>query len=94
VLEVLVHLDKVEIPGDYVLMGLEIANTGIPHVTEADARQISLGKSQPALRVSSFVVPREANYILYPEAPGLAATVLFTEPFAFDARLFAPTRII
>jgi len=45
------------------------------------------------LRVASVIVPREANYILYPEAPGLDAAVLFVEPFAFDARLFVPTRI-
>ena len=57
------HLDKVEIPRDYVLMGLEVGHTVIRDATEADARQISLQKSHPALRVSSVVVPREANYI-------------------------------
>lgn len=88
------HLDKVEIPRDYVLMGLETGDIGVPWVSEADARQIALGKNQPVLKVSSVVVPREANYILYPEAPGLGVTILFTEPFSFDARLFAPTRIV
>jgi len=38
---------------------------------------------------SSVVISREANYVLYPESPGLAAHVAFSEPFQFDIRLFS-----
>ncbi len=92
VLEVLVHLDRTEIPTDYVAMGLEIRVGEIPHITPEDARAISSRKKAPAVSVPSVIVPRESNYVLYPEAPGFAADVLFIEPFGFDARLFPLTR--
>ena len=93
-LEVLVHIDRVEIPNDYVLMGLEVRDAAIPDADEAEARRVSLGKDCPVLRVASVVVPRDVNYVLYPDAPGLDVTVLFIEPFTFDPRLFAPPNVV
>jgi len=93
-LEVLVHLDRVEIPEDYVLMGIDLHETSIQHVAVENAAEISKARLHPVLRVSSVVIPREANYVLYPESPGLDARVTFDEPFQFDVRLFLPIRFI
>lgn len=42
------------------------------------------------LVVPSAIVPREANYLLNPAHPGAGRwTVVASEPFRFDARLFA-----
>ena len=88
------HVEETEIPSDYVLMGVELGTAKIPGATEAEAREISKLKTHPIVQVNSVIVPRESNYILYPEAPGLDATVLFVEPFAFDTRLFVATRVV
>ncbi|HVY93244.1 MAG TPA: RES domain-containing protein [Bryobacteraceae bacterium] len=94
VLEVLVHIDKSELPRDYVLMAVEIENHEIPAGTAEAARAAGASKRHPVFRVPSIVVPCEANYILYPHAPGLRARILFIEPFSFDSRLFLPVRVI
>ena len=88
------HLDRSEIPDDYVLMGLDLAQQQIPQATEAEARESSLTRAVPILRVASVVVPRELNFVLYPDCADLTVEVLFVEPFAFDARLFAASRIV
>jgi len=93
-LEVLVHLDRSEIPDDYVLMSLDLAEQQIPQATESEARERSLKNTVPILRVASVVVPRESNFVLYPDCPELSVGVVFVEPFAFDTRLFAAPRII
>lgn len=94
VLEVLVHIDKSELPNDYVLMAIEISNQEIPEGTADKTREAGPKKLYPVFRVPSIVVPREGNYVLYPEVPGLQRRILFIEPFSFDARLFMPVRII
>ena len=94
VLEVLVHLDKSEIPDDYVLMGLQMDHREIPEADAAGAKEMSGSRSVPVIAVRSIVVPRELNYVLYPDATGLAASVSFIEPFAFDHRLFVSARMV
>ena len=93
-LEVLVHIDKAEVPNDYVLMAIRIRNQGIPEGTADAARDAGQRKLHSIFRVPSIVVPREANYILYPDAPGLKTKILSIEPFSFDARLFMPVRAV
>jgi hypothetical protein len=44
---------------------------------------------RPVLRVASVIVPREYNYVLFPEADGYSAAVEWTEPLDFDDRLIA-----
>jgi hypothetical protein len=44
---------------------------------------------RPVLRVPSVIVPREYNYVLFPEAEGFEASVAWTEPLNFDSRLFS-----
>jgi hypothetical protein len=43
----------------------------------------------PVLRLRSAIVSREYNYVLLPEAKHFSAQILWTEPFAFDQRLFS-----
>jgi hypothetical protein len=75
-------------------MAVEIGNQGIPEGTADIAREAGKSKLYPVFRVPSIVVPREGNYVLYPEAPGLQRRILSIEPFSFDAHLFMPVRII
>lgn len=88
------NLDRSEIPDDYVLMGLDLGQQHVPQATEAEARELSVAKTVPILRVASVVVPRESNFVLYPDCADLKVEVVFVEAFAFDARLFATSRII
>ncbi len=94
-LEVLVHLDKVEVPIDYVVMAIHFAGQSVSRPRPAAA-----GKFQPAgfraalydrpiLRVRSVIVPREFNYVLFPEAVGFRAGLDWIEPLEFDGRLIA-----
>ena len=57
----------------------------------ADARTAfseSVHRLHPAIAVPSVVVPRERNYVLFPQAPGLRVAITWTESFRFDSRLF------
>ena len=93
-LEVLVHIDKAEVPNDYVLMAIRIRNQGIPEGTADAARDAGQRKLHSIFRVPSIVVPREANYVLNPDTPGLRTRIAFIEPFSFDSRLFLPLRVV
>lgn len=94
ILEVLVHLDKSEIPEDYLLMGIGFDGRNAmrmskrARIEDADHfRDVFYGS--PVLRVRSAIVSREYNYVLLPEAKSFGAQILWTEPFAFDQRLFS-----
>jgi RES domain-containing protein len=104
-LEVLVHLEKSEIPDDYVALGIEVGRGQVQSLSmEATMRVERLASGQgssvkifqrnfyrrPVLRVPSVIIPRERNYILLPAAPNFSARVLWVEPFRFDPRLFSP----
>jgi RES domain-containing protein len=98
VLEVLVHLDRSELPSDYVviaisfdgrkigrrLLSAELVNRGSPELYRSNFY------SSTVHRVSSVLVPRESNYVLLPDAPGFGARVEWIEPLRFDERLFGP----
>lgn len=101
-LEVLVHIDKSEVPKDYVVMAIQFrghavyrprkANVSdIGHLTAAQFRGSPYHR--PMLRMRSVIVPREYNYVLFPEAYGFEATVEWREPLNFDSRLFAFTGV-
>ena len=105
-LEVLVHIEKSEIPDDYVAFGIEVDRRQVQSLsTEAARRLEGLASGQtssvemfqrqfyehPVLRVPSVIIPREYNYILLPGAKGFDARILWVEPFRFDRRLFSPT---
>jgi hypothetical protein len=102
---VLVHLEKSEIPEDYAAMAIEIDGGQIASLSAANAgfiQSVTSGRVRlsadafyreacryPVLRVASVIVPRERNYVLFPEAAELDARVSWTEPFRFDRRLLA-----
>jgi RES domain-containing protein len=97
VLEILVHVDKSEVPNDYVAMAIRFAGrrvsrqptypAGINHMT-VDRFRTSFYRT-PVLRVASVIVPREFNFVLLPEADGFDATIEWIEPLSFDSRLFS-----
>jgi len=99
----LVHLDKSEIPDDYVAMAIELDRALVHSLGENAAREMEALSSGPGasaapfqrefyawpvLRVPSVIVPREHNYVLLPDAPNFSAGVRWMEPFRFDPRLF------
>jgi RES domain-containing protein len=98
VLEILVHVDKPEVPDDYVVMAIRLAGrrvsrqrgtslAGMNHFTIDRFRSSFYGC--PVLRVPSVIVPREYNFVLFPEGDGLDATIEWIEPLSFDRRLFS-----
>jgi RES domain-containing protein len=97
VLEILVHVDKSEVPNDYVVMAIRYAGRHVSRprgTTLAGANQFTAAEFKasfyhhPVLRVPSVIVPREYNFVLLPEADEFDATVDWVEPFNLDARLF------
>ena len=98
VLEVLVHVDKAEMPSDYVVMAIRFAGRRVRRGRRAELSglgQLTAGRfresyfQQPILRVPSVIVPREYNYVLLPDAQGFEAEVAWIEPLDFDRRLFS-----
>ncbi|MEP7364631.1 MAG: RES family NAD+ phosphorylase [Acidobacteriota bacterium] len=96
-LEVLVHLDKREVPGDYVVMAIQIDRALVARHSTLSTLEIRHMKtrafvnkfySRPALEVPSVIVPREFNYVLLPEAPAFTAKIDWIEPLQLDDRLF------
>jgi RES domain-containing protein len=86
-LEVLVHVDKSEVPNDYFVMAIQIEGRSVYRPRNVDLLRTSYNR--PVIRVPSVIVPREYNYVLYPEAEGFEASIAWTEPLNFDSRLFA-----
>jgi RES domain-containing protein len=98
VLEVLVHLDRSELPSDYVVIAISFDGhkVGRSSLSANPANLLSPESYRSSFyrstvhRVSSAVVPREWNYLLLPDAPGFRARVEWIEPLRFDERLFTP----
>ena len=97
-LEVLVHLDKSEMPADYIVMAIRISvrKASRPRIARLfGANQMTPASfkdtffKRPIMRVASVIVPREYNYVLFPDADGFRATIDWTEPLDFDSRLIA-----
>lgn len=97
-LEVRVHLDLPHdlLPDDYVLMKVilpdeppeEIAT--LPADTAAAGDAWIASASSAVLRVPSVLIPSAYNLLLNPQHPrAAAAQIISTEPFQFDARLWA-----
>jgi len=97
-LEVLLHLDKSQLPRDYVWSKAELPGsadlfrTAIP--AEVTACQIAgerwVEREQLAIRAPSIIVPEEFNILVNPNHTGYAALAWSeARPFQFDRRLFA-----
>jgi RES domain-containing protein len=98
VLEILVHIDKAEVPNDYIVMAIGFSGRKMsrrPGVNLMGANQLDPGRFQttfyqsPVLRVPSVIVPREYNFVLLPEAVGFEAKIEWIESLSFDRRLFS-----
>jgi len=98
-LEVLVHLDKGQLPRDYVWSKAElpdtqdVLSTAIPaSVTECQIAGAAWTREarRLAVRVASVIIPEEFNVLLNPNYPAYPS-VIWSEPrpFHFDPRLFA-----
>ena len=89
VLEVLVHLDKQDLPDDYVLMAVEVPGKVPIHESDLDSGIAAAdSRLHPVIRVPSVIVPRESNFVFYPDVAGFEATVAWIDAFQFDTRLF------
>jgi RES domain-containing protein len=96
ILEVLVHLDRSELPSDYVVIAISFdgRKVGRSSLSAGLAKQHSPESyrwhfyNSPVHRVSSVLVPRESNYVLLPDATGFTAQVEWVEALRFDERLF------
>jgi RES domain-containing protein len=98
VLEILVHIDKSEVPADYVVMAIRVSGRQVSRRTDANlmgANQFTIAQFKasfyrwPVLRVQSVIIPREYNFVLLPEADGFMATIDWIESLSFDSRLFS-----
>lgn len=97
-IEVLVHLDKSQLPRNYVWSSTELSNTpgallieNLNRVASCQAAGhlwVSSG-NQLAIKVPSIVIPEESNVLLNPGHAGYRDLV-WSEPrlFRFDPRLF------
>ena len=97
--EVLVHLDKAQLPRDYVWSRAALAVTP-PSLAVEDLDSITacrtIGHSwiesgtELAVQVPSVVIPEEFNILLNPSHPGYNGLAWSNpKPFRFDPRLFA-----
>jgi RES domain-containing protein len=97
--EILVHLDKSELPREYVWSCTELDGTldflqfnDLNHVSSCQAAGHSWVRTaaQLAIQVPSVVIPEEFDVLLNPTHRGYRALV-WSEPrsFRFDPRLFA-----
>lgn len=75
-------------PLEYVLATIEMPDTvPVKQATPEEALAASIDPPVPVFLVPSFVVPQEMNVVMYPQAPGFAATIVKIEPFRIDPRL-------
>lgn len=97
-LEVLVHLDKGQLPLDYAWSKAEVSTTpdvlviaAPPSITDCQAagNDWICNQTQLAVRVPSVIIPEEFNVLLNPLHEGYES-VQWSEPrlFHFDPRLF------
>jgi RES domain-containing protein len=103
VVEVLVHLDKVELPEDYVMLAILVPDLAIVSINDALSSRLEslyqngvreLGVGSIGFSVPSVVAPDDRVVVLYPETEIASRALAFTTitPFAFDRRLFLPSR--
>jgi len=97
-LEILVHIDKFEVPNDYVVMAIRLNGRRVARPSGTDftnIRQLTIAQFKgsfyqwPVLRAPSVIVPQEYNFILFPEATGFEAKIESVELLNFDRRLFS-----
>jgi RES domain-containing protein len=104
VVEVLVHLDKAELPADYVMLEITVPDPAIVSMSDQSDERLEflyqnghrgLTAETMGFSVPSTVVPNDRVVVLYPEAAMSSTTLAITKvtPFAFDRRLFFPSAV-
>ena len=103
VVEVLVHLDKTEIPVDYVLLEISAPEAAVLTLQDLSNERLdtlyqqghrALNPDLIGFSVPSIVVPNDRVVVLYPEAPKSSSLVITrVMPFTFDRRLFFPSAV-
>lgn len=104
VLEVLVHIDRSEIPVDFVLLEIIVPHDNIVSLSSAESANEflhrvydyghrALHEHEAGFSIPSVIVPADRIIVLYPEAPLSSRVVTMTRvtPFDFDRRLFSPS---
>jgi RES domain-containing protein len=102
VVEVLVHLDKAELPDDYVMLEIAVPDPAIISINDSSSERLESlyqnGHSELEVgligfSVPSIVIPYDRVVVLYPEAAMIGSNLAITKitPFAFDHRLFFPS---
>jgi len=98
-LEILVHLDKAQLPSEYVWSSTRLSNDTAELETE-NVRELTACQlagqawadtaSDLAVRVRSVVIPEEFNVLVNPRHPHYRELVWTSpRPFHFDPRLFS-----
>ena len=99
VLEVRVHLDLAPdlIPDDYVLLEIDVSGLNVEKLAAVPINPTAFGDQwlaegrTPVLKVPSFAVPRSFNLLINPLHPSAkGASVVDSQPFDFDKRLWLP----
>jgi hypothetical protein len=99
VLEVRVHLDLAPdlIPGDYILLEIDLDDLRVETVMDLPADPVAFGDAwlaagkTPVLQIPSVIVPESPNLLLNPlHSDAIVARILRRWPFAFDRRLWLP----
>lgn len=98
-LEILVHLDKSELPRDYVWSWTDLLQNperlqfdDLNHVSSCQAAGNAWVRTagELAVQVPSVVIPAESNFLLNPTHEGYSKLVWGEpRPFRFDPRIFA-----
>jgi RES domain-containing protein len=102
VVEVLVHLDKAELPDDYVMLEISVPDPAIVSIGDQSDERLEflyqnghrgLASESIGFSIPSIIVPHDRVVVLYPEAAMSASSLAITTvtPFAFDRRLFFPS---
>ena len=102
VLEVLVHLDKAELPDDYVMLEISVPDPAIVSIDHQSDERLEflyqnghrgLASESIGFSIPSIIVPHDRVVVLYPEAATSTSSLAITTvtSFGVDRRLFLPS---
>jgi RES domain-containing protein len=98
VLEGVVHLDKAELPDDYVMLEISVPDPAIVSIDHQSDERLEflyqnghrgLASESIGFSIPSIIIPHDRVVVLYPEAAMSTSSLAITTvaPFAFDRRL-------
>ncbi len=99
VLEILVHIEKSEVPADYVVMAIQFPGGRVSRQRGENligVNRLPIDRFKAAFcrlagssRAFCDCAARVQFFVLLPQAVGFAATIEWVEPLSFDRRLFS-----